>query len=206
MKLSRDFYSRDTLKVAKELLGKVLVHKVDGIKIKGRIVETEAYIGPIDKASHAYGGKKTPRLEALYGEPGIAYVYFIYGMYYCFNVITKKKGSPEGVLIRAVEPLEGLEKMAHLRFKKSYNELTKIQKKNLTNGPSKLCIALNINKQNNKQDLCGEELYIEEYDGKNNFEIVEAKRIGIDYAQEAKDFLWRFYIKDNEWVSYKRKD
>ncbi|MFD3157198.1 DNA-3-methyladenine glycosylase [Haloimpatiens sp. FM7330] len=204
MKLLRNFYGRDTLTVAKEILGKILVHEVNGIKFKGRIVETEAYIGSIDKACHAYGGKKTPRLEPLYGQPGIAYVYFIYGMYHCFNVITKKQGSPEGVLIRAIEPLEGIEEMSQLRFKKPYDELTKSQKKNLTNGPSKLCMALNIDKRNNKQDLCGEELYIEDCACEEKFEIVEAKRIGIDYAEEAKDFLWRFYIKDNKWVSVRK--
>lgn len=90
MKLNRKFYARETLQVTKELLGKILVHEVDGVKLSGKIVETEAYIGSIDKASHAYGGKRTPRLTALYGRPGIAYVYFIYGMYHCFNVITKE--------------------------------------------------------------------------------------------------------------------
>ena len=162
VKLTRDFYAKETLQVAKELLGKVVVHEVNGVKLRGKIVETEAYIGSIDKACHAYGGKKTPRLEALYGKPGIAYVYFIYGMYHCFNVITKEEGSPEGVLIRAIEPIEGLEEMSKLRFNKAFNELTKAQIKNLSSGPSKLCIAMNINKENNKQDLCANNLYIEE--------------------------------------------
>lgn len=203
MKLTREFYARETLKVARELLGKVLVHEVNGVKLKGKIVETEAYIGSIDKACHAYGGKKTPRLMTLYGRPGIAYVYFIYGMYHCFNVITKEEGFPEGVLIRAIQPIEGLDEMSILRFKKTYNELTKAQIKNLTTGPSKLCIAMNINKENNKQDLCASKLYIENSVGKEKIEIIEAKRIGIDYAEEAKDFLWRFYIKNNIWVSVK---
>ncbi|MCB2296637.1 DNA-3-methyladenine glycosylase [Clostridium tagluense] len=203
MKLTREFYAKETLQVAKELLGKVVVHEVNGVKLKGKIVETEAYIGSIDKASHAYGGKKTPRLEALYGKPGIAYVYFIYGMYHCFNVITKEEGSPEGVLIRAIEPIEGIDEMSKLRFNKVYNELTKAQFKNLSSGPSKLCIAMNINKENNKQDLCPGNLYIEESMDKEKIEIIEAKRIGIDYAEEAKDFKWRFYIKDNVWVSVK---
>lgn len=203
MKLTRKFYARETLQVAKELLGKIFVHEVNGVKLKGKIVETEAYIGSIDKACHAYGGKKTPRLETLYGMPGIAYVYFIYGMYYCFNVITKEEGFPEGVLIRAIEPIEGLEEMSKQRFGKSYNELTKAQIKNLTSGPSKLCIAMNINKENNKQDLCTRELYIEEPVEKEKIEIMETKRIGIDYAEEAKEFLWRFYIIDNAWVSAK---
>jgi len=212
MKLTKEFYARGTLQVAKELLGKVLVHEVNGIKLKGRIVETEGYIGSIDKAAHAYGGKRTPRTETLYGKPGIAYVFIIYGMYYCFNVITKEEGSPEGVLIRAVEPIEGIEEMSKLRFKKEYSELTKAQIKNLTSGPSKLCIAMQINKENNKQDLYSSELYIEEPEDQEQskslqkIEIVEAKRIGIDYAEEAKDFLWRFYIKNNPYVSVKQKN
>lgn len=203
MKLTRDFYARETLQVAKELLGKFVVHEINGVKIKGRIVETEAYIGSIDKACHAFGGKRTPRTEPLYGKPGIAYVYFIYGMYHCFNVITKKEGEPEGVLIRAVEPIEGLEEMSKRRLGKSFKELTKTQIKNLTSGPSKLCIAFNIDKECNKQDLCTSDLYIEEPEEIDRFEIIETKRVGIEYAEEAKDFLWRFYIKDNPWVSVK---
>lgn len=122
-------------------------------------------------------------------------------MYHCFNVITKEEGFPEGVLIRAIEPIEGLEVMSYLRFKKTHNELSKAQIKNLTSGPSKLCIAMNINKENNNQDLCTSKLYIEDSVEKEIVKIIEAKRIGIDYAEEAKDFLWRFYIKDNSWVS-----
>jgi len=203
MRLTRGFYARETLQVAKKLLGKILVHEVNGVKLKGKIVETEAYIGSIDKACHAYGGKKTPRLITLYGKPGIAYVYFIYGMYYCFNVITKEEGFPEGVLIRAIEPIDGLEVMSMLRFKKTYVELTKAQVRNLTSGPSKLCIAMDINIENNKQDLCKGELYIEDSVEKEAIEIIEDKRIGIDYAEEAVDFLWRFYIVNNSWVSVK---
>jgi len=203
MRLTREFYARETLQVAKELLGKILVHEVNGVKLRGKIVETEAYIGSIDKACHAFGGKHTPRLETLYGMPGIAYVYFIYGMYHCFNVITKEEGYPEGVLIRAIQPIDGLGEMSNLRFKKDYNKLTKAQIKNLTTGPSKLCIAMNINKENNKQDLCRRGLYIEDSAEIEKVTIIEAKRIGIDYAEEATDFLWRFYIKDNIWVSVK---
>ena len=159
----------------------------------------------VDKACHAYGGKKTPRVEPLYGKPGIAYVYFIYGMYYCFNIITKEEGSPEGVLIRAVEPLEGFDVMSELRFKKNYKELSNTQKRDLTNGPGKLCMAFGITKENTWDDLTNdEELYVEEppiqYDI-NDFKIVETTRIGIDYAEEARDFLWRFYIKENRYIS-----
>ena len=206
MKLSRQFYSRDAREVSIDLLGKILVHDINGIKLKGRIVETEAYIADLDKASHAYGGRRTARTEALYGKPGISYVFSIYGLYYCFNVITKEEESAEGVLVRALEPVDGLDEIARLRFKTSYDKLTKLQVKNLTSGPSKLCMALNITKENNMEDLCGDKLYIEydkNEDPNNKFEIVHTKRIGIDYAEEAKDFLWRYYIKDNPYVSKK---
>jgi DNA-3-methyladenine glycosylase len=182
------------------------VHDINGIKLKGKIVETEAYIADIDKASHAYGGRRTARTEALYGKPGIAYVFSIYGLYYCFNVITKEEESAEGVLVRALEPVDGIDEMARLRFKTSYDKLTKSQVKNLTSGPSKLCMALSITKENNMEDLCGDKLYIEydkNEDSNNKFQIVHTKRIGIDYAEEAKDFLWRYYIKDNPYVSKK---
>lgn len=205
MRVSKAFFARDTLLVARELLGKVLVREFNGITLKGRIVETEAYIGAVDKACHAYGGKRTPRVEPLYGRPGIAYVYFIYGMYYCFNIITKEEGSPEGVLIRAVEPLEGLDVISELRFKKSYKELTNTQKKNLTNGPGKFCMAFGITKENTWDDLTSnEKLYVEEPLSQyyiNDIDVVETTRIGIDYAEEARDFLWRFYIKGNKYIS-----
>lgn len=205
MRLERDFFARDTLIVAKELLGKVIVREIDGVRLSGKIVETEGYIGSIDKASHAYGGKKTPRVEPLYGEPGISYVFSIYGMYECFNVISKEKGSPEGILIRAVEPIDGLEKIAQNRFRKSYDTLTAKDIKNLTNGPSKLCIALDINKKvHNFMDLViSKELYIEDGDTINSSDIVETTRVGIDYAEEAVDFPWRFYVKNNIYVSKK---
>ena len=203
--LNKSFYSIDALTLSKKLLGKVLVNEVNGKVLKGMIVETEAYIGAIDKASHAYGGRRTKRTETLYGEPGIVYVYSIYGMYFCFNVICGKKNVAEGVLIRGLEPLEGLDEMALYRFNKPYNELTKNQIKNLTNGPSKLCIAMGINKSNNTKELTKENsLYIEEHNIKvSPSNIVETTRIGIDYAEEAVHFPWRFYIKDNPYVSKK---
>ncbi len=200
MKLERSFYSRETLLVAQELLGKVLVHKTKGKIMKGKIVETEAYLGAVDKAAHSYGGKRTKRLETMYGPPGRAYVYIIYGMYYCLNTITRKEGIPEGVLIRAIEPLEGINIMAKNRFKKSLKDFSNYQKKNFTNGPGKLCMALDIDKRLDKEDLCGDKLYIEEGE-KEKFNIIEAKRIGIDYAEEAKDYLYRFYIEGNPHVS-----
>jgi len=156
--------------------------------------------GTIDKASHAYHGKKTDRVKIMYGQPGMAYVYLIYGMYYCMNVVTQDEGIPEAVLIRAIEPLEGLNIMSKRRFDLEYDLLPKKKKYNLTSGPGKLCIALDITKESNGADLTGDELYIEEIDIPK-FEVVSSKRIGIDYAEEARDFLWRFYIKDNPFVS-----
>ncbi|WP_434303566.1 DNA-3-methyladenine glycosylase [Clostridium botulinum] len=203
MRLTRDFYAKDARVLAKELLGKVLVREIDGIRLRGKIVETEAYIGAIDKASHAYGGRRTKRTEPLYGKPGIAYVYFIYGKYFCFNIICKIEGEAEGVLIRAIEPLENMDLISKLRFNKEFQELNNYQKKNLTSGPSKLCMAFNIDKENNWEDLCeSSRLYVED-SYYNDFEIIEAKRVGIDYAEEARDFLWRYYIKDNAFISVK---
>lgn len=200
MKLNRDFYSRDTLTVAKELLGTILVHNIDGQMLTGKIVETEAYLGVTDKAAHAYGGRRTKRVETMYGPPGTAYVYLIYGMYYCFNIITVKEGVPEGVLIRGIEPLENIDQMAINRFQKPYEELTKYQKRNLTNGPGKLSMAFNIDKTLDKEDLCKDRLYLRPRQDEN-FNIIETTRIGIDYAEEAKHFPYRFYIEGNPYVS-----
>lgn len=201
-KLGREFYNRDSLIVARELLGKVLVHKINGNKISARIVETEAYMGVDDKAAHSYGGRRTERVEVMYGGPGYSYVFFIYGMYNCFNIVTREEGIPQAVLIRAVEPVEGFDIMAESRFKKPFNQLTNSQNKGLTNGPGKLCMALSIDRNLNGEDLCDNKLYLEEWESQK-ISIVEAKRIGIDYAEEAKDYLWRFYIKDNKYVSVK---
>jgi DNA-3-methyladenine glycosylase len=200
-KLSREFYSRDTETVAKELLGKILIHEVDGKRFSGKIVETEAYLGIKDKAAHSYGGRRTPRVEVMYGKAGFSYVFIIYGMYYCFNVVTQKEEIPEAVLVRALEPIENLDIIANNRFKKDYNDLTKTQIKSLTNGPGKLCDALRINKTLNGEDLCDNRLYI--VDNDEEFNIVTDKRIGIDYAEEARDYLLRFYIENNKYVSVK---
>lgn len=200
--LDREFYNRDSLIVAKELLGKVLVHEINGQRISAKIVETEAYMGVSDKAAHSYGGRRTPRVEVMYGRPGLSYVFFIYGMHNCFNIVTQEEGNPQAVLIRAVEPVEGLDLMAQNRFGKAYNQLSKSQLKSLTNGPGKLCQALAIDRSLNGEDLCGGRLYVREGEPEE-LNIVSAKRIGIDYAEEAKDYLWRFYINDNKFVSVK---
>lgn len=203
MIIKQEFYNRNALDVAKDLLGKVLVREVDGKVLKGRIVETEAYIGATDKACHAYNGRRTKRTEPLYEEGGVSYVYFIYGLYHCFNVVTNKKDVAEAVLVRAIEPLNEFDYISKIRYNKEYNELIKTQIKNLTNGPSKLCLAYLIDRNINVLKLYEKgPIYIED-DNYGDFEIVDTKRIGIDYAEEARDFLWRFYIKDNPFVSKK---
>lgn len=185
------------------MLGKILVRNINGLKLFGRIVETEAYIGKIDKACHAYNNKRTPRTETLYGESGIAYIYLIYGMYHCLNVISGEKDDAQGVLIRALEPLNELEYLSLKRFNKAYNDLNKNQKLGLTNGPGKLCKAFSIDKSfNTKEMYIKEKLYIID-DSFTSFDIISSKRIGIDYAEEAKDFLWRFYINENNYISKK---
>lgn len=211
--LKEKFYGRETLMVAEELLGKFLVRNIDGVLVGGKIVETEGYLGIDDKGCHAYGGKKTPKIMPLYGKPGTAYIYSIYGMYYCLNAIAEKEEVPEGVLIRAIEPLFGLDVMAQKRNKKSYEELSKKEILNLTSGPSKLCMALDIDKKLNNTFLWEGNMYILERNHKleNLFEtkempcgnVIKTKRIGIDYAEEAKDFPYRFYYEKNPYVSKK---
>jgi len=165
-----------------------------------KIVETEAYMGTIDKAAHAYKNKKSTRTDPLYLSGGHIYVYLIYGMYNCLNLSANKENIPECVLIRAVEPINDFDEISYNRFLKPYSELTSYQKKNLTNGPGKLCKGLNIDRSLSGKHIFGSELYIED-NTDNDFEIVEDKRINIDYAQEDKDKLWRFYIKNNKNVS-----
>ncbi|WP_346928584.1 DNA-3-methyladenine glycosylase [Clostridium sp.] len=198
--LSPSFFQRDARKVAEDLLGKILVRNYMGFKLTGRIVETEAYVGKIDKASHAYNYKKTPRTEPLFKSAGIAYVYKIYGMYNCMNIVTGTEGDPQGVLIRAIEPIDGIEIMSENRFKKPFADLKSREIFNLTSGPGKLCIAFNIDKSLNAHSIFSDELSLYE-DDFEDFNIVYSKRIGIDYAEEAKDFLWRYYIDGNKYVS-----
>ena len=201
MKLKRSFYERNTLIVAKELLSCVLVHVTPEGVTKGRIVETEAYLGPEDKGAHSYKSRHTPRMDPLYKTGGFAYIYQLHGYNYCINVVTQKEGVPQAVLIRAVEPLEGLELMAQRR-KIDISDSKKSKLKNLTNGPSKLCQAMNINTSLNGIDLCGNEIFIMHQTGfKSNEEIIAAPRIHIDYAEEYKDKLWRFLLKGNGFVS-----
>lgn len=197
-RLSKEFYNQDAVTLSKALLGKILVREIDGEKVLCRIVETEAYVGPEDKGCHAYGNKKTERTKTMFLEGGVAYIYIIYGMYNCLNIVATEKGKPEAVLIRAVEPLNNIEVLKRYRNIKS----DKIQ--DLTNGPGKLCKAINIDRSLNGYDLVnGNELYVVEPESEEDFEIVESKRINIDYAEEYKDKLWRFYVKNNKFISKK---
>lgn len=192
-KIGRNFYDRDARIVAEDLIGKILVRRYDDVTIRVRITETEAYIGAIDKASHGYGGKITPRTKVMYGPAGHAYVYLIYGMYYCLNFVTEGEGFCSAVLIRGAEPIENMDEISMNRYGKPMKELSKNQIKNLSDGPGKLCRALRITKEHNGTDLVGDELFLED-DGFKAFSIEKTKRINIDYAEEAKDFLWRYIM------------
>jgi DNA-3-methyladenine glycosylase len=196
-KLPREFYTRrNVLTIARDLLGKLLVvPDEDGRRVSGMIVEVEAYRGPEDRASHAFGGRRTKRTETMYREGGNAYVYFVYGMYYQFNVVCNVPDIPHAILVRAVEPVEGIELMRERRHRQPDH--------NLPNGPGKLCIALNIDRALNGADLLGDRVWIEDYQSVPARRIAKGPRIGIDYAQEWIDKPWRFWIRDNSYVSRK---
>lgn len=194
-KLPREFYTRsNVLTVARELLGKQLVVPApNGTRVSGKIVEVEAYRGPQDRAAHSFGGRRTKRTETMYGIGGTAYVFFVYGMYNQFNVVTHVADAPHAVLIRAVEPVEGIELMRRRRPGKSdYN---------LTNGPGKLCLALGIDRKLDAAHLLGRKVWIEEGERIPRSQLASGPRIGIDYAEEWIDKPWRFWIKDNPFVS-----
>lgn len=192
--LTRDFYDRDTLTVAKDLLGCFMVREYEGERLVGRITETEAYVGRCDKACHAYGYKRTKRTETLFAQPGTAYLYLIYGMYTCLNFVTESEGEPAAVLIRGIEPVEGAETMARLRFGRAPEELTAYQRKNFLNGPGKICKAMELNREMDGHDLLKPPLYVLPRD-KTLGQVHCGPRIGVDYAQEAKDFPWRFWTE-----------
>jgi DNA-3-methyladenine glycosylase len=192
VKLQRPFYARPALDVAPELIGKVLVRRLATVDLAGKIVETEAYVGPHDLASHASKGH-TPRTSVMFGPPGYAYVYMIYGFYFCLNVVTEPEGYPAAVLIRAIEPLENVDFMRELRNNPERNS-------DIASGPGKLCMAMSIDKRLNREDLSGSTLWIED----RNFDpgqIRTSPRVGVDYAGDYKDKPWRFYIEDNPHVS-----
>jgi len=194
-RLSQNFFKKPTLKAAEHLLGKYLVVDKNKKRVVGRIVETEAYIGEDDSACHASNGR-TSRSETLYQKAGTIYVYLIYGMYHCLNIVTERENFPSAVLIRAVEPIEGIEMMKNRRKTEDIH--------NLASGPGKLCEAFNINKTMNGKNIFGRDIWIEDRGEKvSEKNIKRAKRIGVDYAGKCRHFPWRFYIKGNEFISRK---
>jgi DNA-3-methyladenine glycosylase len=192
MKLAPSFYQQPTLEVARNLLGKILVRRLNGKNLAGKIVETEAYVGPEDLACHASKGK-TPRTAIMFENGGCAYVYMIYGFYFCLNVVTEAEGYPAAVLIRAIEPIEQVVSMRKLRGNPPRDQ-------DIASGPGKLCMAMGIDKRLNGASLAGEILWIE--DRKLTADEIEVSpRVGVDYAGDYKDKPWRFYIPGNPHVS-----
>jgi DNA-3-methyladenine glycosylase len=192
-RLQRPFYARDTLTVARELLGQRLVRLLDGRRIAGRIVEVEAYVGEEDQACHAAPGR-TARNAVMYGPPGHAYVYFIYGMHHCFNVVTEREGFPAAVLVRALEPVEGIDAMRAHRGGRTGVELT--------NGPAKLCYALAIDRALNGADLVtGETLWIERDAPIADEQVATGPRVGVRGDERAVTVAWRFWVAGSRYVS-----
>ncbi|WP_210400918.1 DNA-3-methyladenine glycosylase [Peptoniphilus sp. HMSC075B08] len=201
--LENDFFKRDTVEVAKSLIGKKIIRNISGNFFCAKIVETEAYLGLEDRACHSYGGRITDRNKTLYLPGGHIYVYLIYGMYDLLNIVTRDEEHPEAVLIRGVEPLENLDGISKNRFGKAYEDLSTYQRKNLSNGPGKLSMALGINRSLNGKVLSKDYLYIEDSDEISESDLLITKRIGIDYAGEDADLPLRFCLRDNPYVSKK---
>ena len=200
-RLSRDFFDRDTLTVSRELLGKYLCRRLEsGELLALRLTETEAYIGRCDKACHAYGGRRTARTEPLFLPPGHAYIYLIYGMYHCLNLVTEPEGEPAAVLLRAGEAVLGGDTIRRLRFGDA--PWNAYRRKNFLNGPGKLCEGLSLTRAQNGMDLMGDTLFLCDDPPDLGLPPPEpahetirtSPRIGIDYAEEARDFPWRFEL------------
>ena len=194
-KLSKQFYTRNLLTVARELPGKILVKKYGKTFLAGKIVEVEAYDGLIDEAAHTFTGR-TKRNEIMFNDGGYFYVYFTYGAHFCCNIVTGKKDHGTAVLIRAVEPLAGIKKMSLNRYNKI--TLTEKEKLNLTSGPGKVCEAFGITKEHYGLDLTGDKIFLLDRPKLKKSDIVVSKRVGI---KKSVDLPWRFYIKDNPYVS-----
>ena len=197
-RLTADFYAQDTLTVARALVGRYLVRRLNGAELVCRITETEAYIGAVDKACHAYGGRRTARTETLYAAPGTSYVYLIYGMYCCLNLVTEAQGVAAAVLIRGAEAVRGADAIAQNRFGRSTAGMTAYQRKNFLNGPGKLCLGLGITRAQNGLDVENRQLFVCADLPELGLEaaapeVRAGRRVGIDYAEEAADFPWRFY-------------
>ena len=201
-KLARQDYMGDTVAIARSLVGCLLVRRYQGETLVCRITETEAYVGAMDKACHAYNYHKTRRNATMFGPAGHAYLYLIYGMHTCLNFVTNGEGEPDAVLLRGLEVLQGREVMSRLRYGKNWVELSAYQRKNFLNGPGKCCQALALDTSCNGMDLLGEDLWIctapEDVGLPSSLprvRVAEGKRIGIDSAEEAVDFPWRFTLE-----------
>jgi len=195
-RVDHEFYNRpDVVTIAKELLGKILVSSIDGVRTSGRIVETEAYAGITDKASHAYNNRRTNRTEVMFGDAGKAYVYLCYGIHHLFNIVTNSRDIPHAVLIRALEPMEGIEHML-LRTNKTKVDNT------LTRGPGNVTKALGLYRHHTGVDLLKDEIYVldDGYEYPADI-IVGSTRIGVDYAAEDALLLYRFHVKGNPYVT-----
>lgn len=198
MRLPREFFDRPTLQVARDLLGQVLVRLLNGGRLSGRIVEVEAYIGEDDLASHARFGR-TERNAAMYGPPGHAYVYQIYGVHHCLNIVTEREGFPAAVLVRALEPLEGLEMMRARRGS--------VPDPLLTGGPARLCQALAIDRTLDKADLCAPDavLFVEAGPPIPDERVATSPRVGVQGDRRARTVPWRFYVQGHPCVSGKNR-
>ena len=194
MKFNKDFFTRSTVQVAVDLLGQTLVRITKNKKIlKGKIVETEAYLGLKDPCCHSFKGRPTQRTEVMYRKGGYAYVYFTYGMHYCFNVVTAQEGEPEAVLVRALEPMKGLTQMQENR---GYPSL-----KNLLSGPAKLCQAMEITTKLSGESLIGDILFLEKGGKIPEKDIISSQRIGLNRNEASSFWPLRFYIRNNHFVS-----
>ncbi|MBS4066045.1 MAG: DNA-3-methyladenine glycosylase [Chitinophagaceae bacterium] len=193
-KLNKDFYlQNDVASIARALLGKVIVTNFNRQYTAARIVETEAYAGIVDKASHAWNGRRTQRTEIMFGEGGTAYVYLCYGIHHMFNIVTNKSNVPDAVLIRGVQPLEGIDVMLQ-RFNRSKQDTA------IGRGPGNVGKALGIFTMHSGWSLSGDELFIAD-DGTTYHELMVSKRIGVDYAGTHAQWLYRFFIKDHPQVT-----
>ena len=203
--LPQEFFNGDTVDIARAMVGKYLIRRYAGVTLAARVTETEAYVGRMDKACHAYGYRKTERTRTLYAPPGTAYVYLIYGMHCCLNLVTEPEGEPAAVLIRGLSPRYGQDIITENRFHCKCGEMTAYQKKNFLNGPGKLCAGMNIDRRLNGLPYGSPELFLCERledaglttppEDNKELNIKVGKRIGIDYAEEAIDFPWRFFVE-----------
>ena len=200
-KLPQEKYIGDTVSIARDLLGRYLVRMWQGQPLVCRIVETEAYVGAVDKAAHAYGYHRTQRNAVMFGPPGHAYIYLIYGMHCCLNFVTEPEGEPAAVLLRGLEPAAGTEVMQRLRYGDA--PMNAYRKKNFLNGPGKVCKALDLTTAQNRLDLEGDTLFLCDSMADVGLKdlpiepehLCSGPRIGVDYAEEARDFPWRFWLE-----------